>query len=211
MEKLVFKRITAENEIDLFLDRFENYVGVRLPFNYAKNSTIVGVFLHDKLVGGYMIVTKPGFRSLMFVPDSIKKSDKFFQQDQYEMMEINGLWISQTIKSTKQQFSVWMRIMKDIFLAKKRFIILMGDARNKNIEHIHSLTSPTKIYEGTPSLMVGFESHSKIRVSYTTRWNILKGIHKYWREYKSRESREKSKTNQGSAPQHLKQPGAKYT
>ena len=69
MEALKFKTLTDERDIDLFLSRFESYVGVKLPYDYAQRSTFVAGFKGDEMVGGYMLVTKPDFRSLMFVPD----------------------------------------------------------------------------------------------------------------------------------------------
>jgi hypothetical protein len=205
MEKLAFKRLETESEINSYLDKFENCVDVRLPIDYANNSNIVGVFLHDRLVGGYMIVTGPNFRSLLFIPDSIKNQNPFFQHELYEMMEVNGVWIGPAIKTAKQQFTVWMHIIRDIFLTKKKFVLLMGDARNKNISQIHNMTSPVKLYEGPPNLMIGDNSHQVIRVSYSTRWNMLKGLHKYWSEYKSRELRPKHRISGKSSNQPIEQ------
>jgi hypothetical protein len=180
MEKLIFKTIETQNETNLFLDKVENYSGVRLPLDYANNSKIVGVFSHEKLVAGYMMVTKPGFRSLMFVPDAIKKSHQFFLNDEYEMMEVNGLWIGPSVKKPQLQFRIWLNLAKDIQLARKKYLLLMSNSKNRNIEYLHSLTNPEMLYEGPPNIMVGDDTHSDIRVAFTTRWNCLLCIPKYW-------------------------------
>jgi len=190
VEKMVFKRIKSNLEIDEFLTRFENYVGVKLPNSYAIHSKIVGIFLQERLVGGYMLVTGPNLRSVMFLPDSIKKSSMLFNKDPYEFMEVNGLWMSPAIKTAKQQFRVWMHILIDIFITKKRYIMLMGDAKNSNIRKIHHLTSPTNLFIGKPILMAGETTHEEICVSYTTRWRMLLGLRKYRQEYREREKRE---------------------
>ena len=180
MEKMIFKTLKSEDEIKLFLDKVENYTGVRLPQNYAQNSKIVGVFLHDKLAAGYMLITRPGFRSLMFVPDNIKNSHKFFTNDQYEMMEVNGLWIGNAIKKPQMQFRIWLNLAKDIIISRKKYLLLMSNSNSKNIEYLHSLTNPVMLYEGTPNLMPGEKSYSRIRVSFTTRWKCFASIPKYW-------------------------------
>jgi hypothetical protein len=205
MENLAFRTIKTDKEIDRYLERFENYVGVKLPLNYAKNSEIVGVFLHEQLVGGYMLVTKPDFRSLLFVPDSIKRQNSFFAIDEFEMMEVNGLWISPALKTARLQFSVWIKLMKDVFFSRKKYILLMSDSRNKNIEYIHGLTNPQKLYEGAPLLMAGEKSHQSIRVSFTTRWSILVNLPKYWIEYRKRAQRAKAKYSQRNYIHDLKQ------
>ena len=192
MDKMIFKTLEYEQEIELFLDKIENFTSVRLSKSYANSSTIVGVFLHNKLAGGYMLVTKPQFRSLLFVPDSIKANNKFFNNDIYEMLEVNGVWLSPAIKTPKMQYKFWMKLVLDIFFSKKKYLLLMSNLKNKNIEYLHSLSNPEILYEGSPNLMAGEKSHDLIRVGYTTRWKAVLNIPKYWLELKNRERRAKT-------------------
>ena len=189
MEKLIFRKIYDKVETELFLDKIQNYTSVRLPLAYVRNSEIVGVFLQNKLVAGYMLVTKPIFRSLLFVPDDIKQTNPFFSKDQYEMMEVNGLWIGPAVKTPRLQFQIWIKILKDVFFSRKKYLLLMSDVRNKTIERIHNLTSPATLYEGTPCVMVGDKTHDSVRISYTTRWRAVFNLPMYWMELKQREQR----------------------
>ncbi len=189
MEAIKFRVLTAENDIEAYLNKFESFVGVKLPYDYSLRSTIVGAFKKDEMIAGYMLVTKPQFRSLVFVPDSVKESNSFFKNDQYEMMEVNGVWISAAVKSASEQYKIWSHLIWDIFLARKKYVLLMADLRNSNIRNIHSLTNPELIYEGEPMLMAGAKSHSTIRVSYTTRWQMLLNIPKYYLAYRERAKR----------------------
>lgn len=189
MEKLIFKTITAIDELNFVLNKIEHYSGVRLPFEYIKRSKTVGAFLHNQLVASYIIVTKPNFRSLLFVPDSVKQTHTFFSNDQYEMMEVNGLWIGPAVKTPKMQFLVWLQLAKDIILSRKKYLLLMSSSKNKNIGHLHSLTNPKILYNGAPNLMAGDNSHSSIQVSYTTRWSIILNIPKYLLELRRRQIR----------------------
>ena len=189
MSNIEFREITSTEETNLFLDKFENYTGVRLPVDYAKKSKIVGVFAHGKLSAGYMLVTKPGFRSTMFVPDAIKAQSPFFENDEYDMMEVNGLWIGPAIRTPQLQFKVWLRMIMDVFMSKKKFLLLMCDTRNENIKKLHNLTNPNFIYEGSPNTMSGENSVASIRVAYTTRWKMLMGIPLYIKQLKLREKR----------------------
>ena len=81
MESLEFKELHEEGEIEVFLIRFQDYVGVKLPVDYAIGSKIIGVFLSGRMVAGYMLVLSPPFRSLLFVPDQAKQSDSFFSEN----------------------------------------------------------------------------------------------------------------------------------
>lgn len=189
MNAITFKTLTTDTDIETYLEKFENFVGVKLPYDYSLRSTIVGAFKKGEMIAGYMLVTKPEFRSLMFVPDSIKNSNQFFKNDQFEMMEVNGVWISAAVKSAGEQYRIWSHLIWDIFLARKKYVLLMADLRNSNIRNIHSLTNPELLYEGAPSLMAGAKSHSTIRVSFTTRWQMLFNIPKYYIAYRERAKR----------------------
>jgi|SRR5690554_4790772 len=189
MEAIKFRTLSSDSEIDVFLSRFESYVGVKLPYDYAVRSTFVAAFKGDKMVGGYMLVTRPEYRSLMFVPDAVRAQHAFFQNDSYDMMEVNGVWISASLKTAAEQFRIWFRMFLDVFRCRKQYLLLMADQRNSNIRHIHAMTGATDLYEGPPMLMAGDRSHSAIRVSYTTRWALLLNVPRYWWEHKSRERR----------------------
>lgn len=189
MEAIKFKTLTNEQDIDLFLSRFESYVGVKLPYDYAQRSTFVAGFKGEEMVGGYMLVTRPEFRSLMFVPDAVRAEHEFFKNDSYDMMEINGVWMSASLKTAAEQFGIWLRLILDAFKCRKQYVLLMANQRNLNIRHVHAMTGAKDIYEGEPMLMAGEKSHSTIRVSYTTRWSLLLNVPRYWLEYKSRERR----------------------
>ncbi|MDT8427333.1 MAG: hypothetical protein RQ757_01045 [Pseudomonadales bacterium] len=189
MDAIKFRTLIEAEEIEKYLSKFEGYVQVKLPYDYASRSKIVAGFKGEEMVAGYMLVTKPAFRSLMFVPDEVKSSHDFFKNDQYEMMEINGLWIGPGLKTAADQFQVWLNLVWDTFMLKKQYVLIMSDARNQNATHMYSLTGSKVLYEGPPMLMAGARSHAGIRFSYTTRWQLLLNIPRYWMEYKSRERR----------------------
>jgi len=180
MEKLTFREIENQVETELFIEKFQTTAGVRLPLDYVENSQTIGVFLQNKLVAGYMIVTGPNYRSLMFVPDVVKKSDNFFNNDQNDMLEVNGLWISPAIKTPLQQARIWAHMGMKVITSRKKYVLLMSNSKNKNIQHLHGLIKSVSIYEGAPNLMIGDESHETIKVGYTTTWDCIACIPKYW-------------------------------
>jgi len=52
MEAIKFKTLSEESEIDMYLSKFEGFVGVRLPYDYSMRSTIVGAFKGEEMIGG---------------------------------------------------------------------------------------------------------------------------------------------------------------
>ncbi|MGM0633357.1 MAG: hypothetical protein ACQETO_09305 [Pseudomonadota bacterium] len=186
MEAITFRTLTDERDINEYLKRFEGYVQVRLPYDYTQRSRIVAAYKGDRMVAGYMLVTRPEFRSLMFVPDETREQHRFFRNDQYEMMEVNGLWIGAGVKKASEQFRIWLHMLRDVFACRKKYVLLMADVRNTNIRKIHDMMGSREIYQGPPMLMAGEKTHSSIRVGYTTRWALVRHLPRYLGEYRHR-------------------------
>ncbi|MFT6296209.1 MAG: hypothetical protein ACJATW_002501 [Glaciecola sp.] len=202
MRKLEFRTITDKDGIENVLNIVERYSGVRLPLDYANRNKVVGAFSQNKLVATYMVVTQPNFRSLMFVPSDNWKNTDLSVTDDYDMMEINGLWISPSLKTPLLQARIWAHLIKDIFMSKKKYVLLMRDSRNKIMERFLNMANPTTLYDGPPMLMAGATSHERIQVSYTTRWQIVLNSHKYIGEISNRmkRAREFEKSRSFSSP-----------
>lgn len=210
MDKLIFKTIKSEHETLLVLDKIERYSGVRLPEEYVKKSKIVGAFLHNQLAACYLLVTRPGFRSLTFVPDSALASSDIANLDSYEMMEINGLWIGPSLKKPSLQIKVWMHLAFDVFSSRKKYVLLMRDFRTKTMKKFMDMTNPTSIYEGNPQLMAGEKTHKQIQVSYTTRWNFVVNIYKCILELWNRQRRANAFNKEQNLVRSLKNSEANY-
>lgn len=189
MEKLEFRTISKKEDTEIVLDKIETNLGVRLPLEYAMKARIVGVFLRGQLSACYMLVTEPKFRSLLFVPDKTKKENEFFRKDSFEMMEVNGLWIGPALRDPRMQLRVWGHLIKDIFMSKKRYVLLMQNSNNKCMERFTNMSNPTRVYEGEPLIAAGESTHKTIRVSFTTRWSIVLNAPKYLNELLQRRQR----------------------
>lgn len=189
MARLVFRNIKEKNEIEYFLLRFEDYVGVKLPESYVAKGNINGVYLKNRMVGGYITISSPPFRSLLFVPDKVKTKNSRLLKNQYEMMEVNGLWLSASLRDPKLQMEIWFHLVSSIFLTRKKYVLLLRNSHNKAMERLMNLANPRLLYEGVPILMAGEITHDRVEVSFTTRWSILLYSYKYWKELRSRQSR----------------------
>ena len=189
MKKLNFEIVKDTSITALVLDKIEYFSGVRLPMDYARNSKLVVVRQNDKLVAGYMIVTKPPFRSIAFVPDGVAIKNSFFRNSIHDMIEVNGFWISPAVKSPYSQLRIWWQLAFDVFSERKNFVLLMRNEKNSNMQKFFCMVNPTNLYLGSPQLMAGESSHEKISVSYCTRWQLVKNLHRYAWELFHRQSR----------------------
>ena len=173
---------TAVSEIN-----FNKHVAIKLA-----QRVINDLLCNDdngQLASIYLLVTEPEFRSISFIPDEIKKTNPFFNEDQYNMVEINGLWISPSLKTPMLQVSVWGHLIKDIFLCKKKHVLLMRNSKTKSMERFLNMVNPEILYEGEPNQMSGQKTHQMIEVSHSTRWSIILNTPKYIQEFYQRKRR----------------------
>jgi hypothetical protein len=189
MAKLNFRKISEPYEIENFFTLATHHSGVRLPSAYAERATIYGAFIGDHLAGGYMLVTKPDYRTLMFVPDHYKREHAFFGNSAYEMMEINALWLGTRIKTPQMQLRFWTNLILTVFFCRKKYLLLLSNTKNKTILRLVQMANPTILYEGPPQLAGGQSTHQSIRVGYTTRWSILLHFPRYLKEIADRKRR----------------------
>lgn len=170
-----FRTINAPAEVSRFLDRFNFYVGVRLPDQYAQQGTITGLYDENGiLVGGYMIITQPNFRILNMIPDAVKYEHPFFKDAALsDIVEVNGVWLARKATRGTTPKKLWIHILNDVIKTKKNYLLIMADARNKNVQLVHQDLRPKLIFQGTPELQAGVVSHKEIIVSYATRFNLL--------------------------------------
>ncbi len=199
MEAITYRTLTTKEEIETYLQRFGNHVKVKLPYDYIDRSTVVGAYRGEEMVAGYMLVTKPAFRSLLFVPDAVKKENAFFRNDEYEMMEVNGLWIGAGVRSAKEQFGIWLHMLRDVFMCRKKYVLLMADTRNVNICKIHNLMGKQELYQGPAHSLASMKTHDTISVGYATRWSLVMNLPKYLAEYRNRQ-RKSSRRGAGVKP-----------
>ena len=204
MDKLDFRTIVDEKTKKKVVEKIHSYTGVMLPESYVNQSRIVGVFLHDQMVAGYMLVTRPGFRSLLFVPDRTKQENELLSNSHSEFMEVNGLWISPALKKPSLQMRVWFNLVWDIFSCGKKYVLLMRNLNNKSMERFMAMSNPTSIYEGEPFVMAGQETHERIEVSYTTRWSLIANSYKYIAELARRNRKATNFARQNGVVKSLK-------
>ena len=146
-----------------------------------------------------MLITKPDYRTLMFVPDKLKREHAFFRNSEYEMMEINALWLGPRIKTPQMQLRFCTSLIMNIFFCRKKYLLLLSNTKNKTILKLVNMANPTILYEWPPQLAGAQSTHQSIRVGYTTRWSILLHFPRYLREIADRKRRFKDATRAQTA------------
>ncbi len=86
----------------------------------------------------------------------------------------------------------------------------MRNIHNKSMDRFMSMANPTHLYEGSPLLMAGENTHNEIQVSYATRWSIVLNARKYWLELRNRQRRAEQFQKQREYVRTLKQSEAEF-
>ncbi len=78
------------------------------------------------------------------------------------------------------------------------------------MERFFNMANPSTLFEGSSLKMAGQSTYDEIQVSYTTRWNILLNMPKYFMELRNRQHRAENFVKQQNYVKSLKQSEVEY-
>ncbi len=166
--QLTIRNIVSDDEKEIFLDHFEHSVGVRVPRAYLDQGRIVGYFSDDgEMLGGYALIMEPGFRSLLFIPDQVKKNSAFLRENTLEsFLEVNCAWLSPKVKSNMDAIRFWMHMRREILACNRTYLLVMYNRKVRYLATFYARLNPRKIYEGPTELKPGEQGHDEVFVGY---------------------------------------------
>lgn len=172
--KLKIRELDDDIEVEKFLVKFKDNIGVKLSLSYSKQGKVFGAYVDNQLVGGFMVITEPSYRSLMFVPDHVKDEDPILKSNSIrDFVEVNGFWIENRYRATNLSTKIWLSIRKEVLRANKTYLLLMYNAENKGLAKIYANMKPKRIYLGPARVMANQVTHNNIAVCAVHRTDFI--------------------------------------
>ena len=177
---LKFSVVTSESDIQQCLLGFAKYVDVVLPMAYARQGFMTACHSDDgSLVGAYLIVTSPVFRTMVVTPQFVRENSLFFQNvSMHDCVEVNALWLSPEVTSKMEAISFWRKVVGDILKTNRLYLLLFYNSEIKALHRWYSYMSPTQVYVGPTEVLEGAKSHSSIFVGWVARANLRIALYK---------------------------------
>lgn len=178
--QLTIRPIESESEKELFLENFAQFIGVRVPRKYLDQGRVTGYFSADgEMLGGYALILGPVFRSLLFIPDHVKKNSKFLSENAVEsFLEVNCAWLSPKVKSNMDAIRFWMHMRREILACNRTYLLVMYNRKIRYFAAFYARSHPQKIYEGPAELRSGEQSHDEIFVGYVCRADMWLSLYR---------------------------------
>ncbi len=145
--KGIFKRIEGD-ELEAFLDRGGSVEGVRYPTAYVRDQAEAwGLYIDDKLVGGYLIVVKGPFRTTIY----LKAQNIVHHYRDDELIELGGVWIEEAFRSKKYSTSIWLHMVSRIQAHSKPYVIFGYNLSRSGLQKLYAAGNPHILFRGAVS------------------------------------------------------------
>lgn len=164
-------RIGDPREIATCIERFETFVGVHMPLEYVSRGIVYGCYgAGEQMVGGYMLVTEPPYRGVVFLPDEIKNTHWFFQTvSPHRMIEVNAVWLNPHVRLDAWEWYIfWWRIVRSIRAQGRPYVLVWYNLLNSHLHRFYGRVQKEVVYTGDAVSGGKGHTHAKICVAYTT-------------------------------------------
>ncbi len=145
-----FRQITDVATLDRFAEEFAKLSRVSLPIAYLKDARVMGAFDdQDRLMGGWVLRLSSPFRSFELFEASNMEILHFIKRaGQENIVELNGVWVNQELKSTRETFAFWRSVLKDTLDTERNFIIFGYPQAKIGLHRFYQRLHPRTIYKG---------------------------------------------------------------
>ena len=169
-------RILSEpGDIGCCVARFEEFVGVPMPEVYIARGSLYGCFdSNDTMVGGFLLVTEPPYRGVVFLPDRVRETHWLFRTVSGDrMVEVNCVWLEPRLRLSAWDWYVfWWRIVGAIARTGRSCVLVWYNRRNRHLHRFYSRVRKEVIYTGPPGQAAEGRTHAEICVAFSTPENL---------------------------------------
>ena len=156
--RLITKHHDDDKDLKEYIEKASKILGIDYPMEYLKQG-VIRVFKDGEGIirGGYTLVLKPPFRTLNSLPDN-EISEKILEDlKQYDLFEINGLWLDRNIKSGIPSCQFWYRVSRDIASQDKDYLLYSFELAKKRLAKMYDLSKPIVLYRGMVKQLPGMD------------------------------------------------------
>lgn len=152
-----FRKIEDDRNLTRYSEWTERYLDVKYPQDYLRRSHVMAIVSEnpfgeiDKILGGYIIASKPPFRVLEQLPRQVIEANAELAGRMGRCLELTGLWIHPQLRCGRLRFQLWWRLFMDTLrecLHGRHFLLYSYDASKKKLGEMYQFSKPSRIYEG---------------------------------------------------------------
>lgn len=152
-----FRRIEDERSLARYSEWTQRYLDVKYPQEYLSRARVVALVSEgplgevDKILGGYIIASKPPFRVLEQLPRQVVEGNAELAARINRCLELTGLWIHPQLRCGRLRFQLWWSLFMDTLkecMRGRHFLLYSYDSSKKKLGEMYQFSKPSRIYEG---------------------------------------------------------------
>jgi hypothetical protein len=144
------RRLTTRPELTAFRAAANRALGIEYPLDYFKRARVYGLCDDGgALLGGFGVDARGPFRSLMQIPVSERaKLSGAIHRLSRSAVEINGLWLSKSVRSPWAIAAFWLRLLWEIWRTGRRYIVYSYVINDRRMKRLWTPLASQVVYRG---------------------------------------------------------------
>lgn len=123
-------------------------IGVRLPAEYLDRGEVTGLFIEERLVGGFTIVRRGPFRSLEQLPLAVRARLGRRMDLLPEVVEGNGLFLDPSVREPRTIAEFWGALDLALERSEASHMVFSYPASSARLRHFYRPLGAESLYVG---------------------------------------------------------------
>ncbi len=152
-----------------YVEAVEATIGVRLPSEYLARGRTTGLVENGEVVGGFTVIARPPFRSLLQLPDRERANiEQALQRAGGRVVEANGLFLKRSVSDPEVIVSFWRALVAELNWADASSVVLSHSAESAKLQRLYAPLRAVTLYSGPVRRLEGMAAPDVERVLLTT-------------------------------------------
>lgn len=152
-----------------YIDAVEATIGVRLPRAYLAQGRSIGLTQHERLLGGFTVITEAPFRSLLQMPERPRGIiEASLLRLGRRVVEANGLFLRPQVRTPSTIVCFWRGLVDELRRVDATYVLFSYSASSKKLARFYAPVRPLSLYCGPVRAIVGMSAPDVERVCLTT-------------------------------------------
>jgi hypothetical protein len=145
-----FKIATSESELLHLQENIAQVTGGNIPHTYYQHGKVMVCYNNEQeMLGGYVIISSPPFRSLYTLAHLPEAYISLFKQASLaDILEMPALWIKQDVMSPREKAKFFQTLLLDVCSYNRSYLLYVYNYNRPELHKLYGRMKPKVLFQG---------------------------------------------------------------